>query len=318
MEHTLLVLTTLIALLGFVQQPDGLEKQQQANSQQQLEQICKSIKSGEIKNPPAQLAAACQTLEEEAKKNLSTGIAKVLPVNQFVVDPSILTVFVLGTCLACIYMVFFFGRRLQTSVYIRDSLIEGAKQQELRILLRELHDRAMEGPLDPTNAPPETYGPTAQLWEPDKFRSLKMTSSDWGIPGEESDEDKLRREKREEEDRLRQEAARKWESEERARYETLRQQAEKEALERAEKKVPRSIDISLLGGGFAFLLEFSTVIVIIFTLLILGILHTLEGKEISTILAAIAGYVLGKASSGVKQAEAAKQSESSASPVPRS
>jgi len=68
-------------------------------------------------------------------------------------------------------------------------------------------------------------------------------------------------------------------------------------------KVPSTIDISLLGGGWAFLLEFSTVIVIIFTLLILGILKALEGKDIATILAAIAGYVLGKASSGTKQQE---------------
>lgn len=45
------------------------------------------------------------------------------------------------------------------------------------------------------------------------------------------------------------------------------------------------------------------VIVIIFTLLILGILGTLEGKEISTILAAIAGYVLGKATAGTRQQE---------------
>ena len=77
-----------------------------------------------------------------------------------------------------------------------------------------------------------------------------------------------------------------------------------EAAKRAEKKIPSSIDISLLGGGWAFLLEFSTVIVIIFTLLILGILETLEGKDIATILAAIAGYVLGKATSAGKQEKA--------------
>jgi hypothetical protein len=57
------------------------------------------------------------------------------------------------------------------------------------------------------------------------------------------------------------------------------------------------MDISLLGGGFSFLLEFSTVIVIIFTLLILGLIGSLGGNEISTILASIAGYVLGKATS---------------------
>jgi Na+/H+-dicarboxylate symporter len=58
------------------------------------------------------------------------------------------------------------------------------------------------------------------------------------------------------------------------------------------------MDISLLGGGWSFLLEFSTVIVIIFTLLILGIASVIQGKDIVTILASIAGYVLGKATSG--------------------
>lgn len=315
MQYILLILTTLLSFLSFAQQPAEQEKQPQAKSRLQLEQTCESIGSGEIKNPPKQLVATCQALEEEqAKENPTTDVTKNQSLSQSVIDPSILSIIVLATCLGCIYMVFFFGRRLQTSVYIRDSLIEGAKQQELRILLRELHDRAMEGPLDPANPPPESYGPIRQLWEPDKW--AKAVSPGW-LPSNESDEEKHRREKREEQEHLQREAAKKWESEERVRYETLRQQAEKQALERAEKKVPRSIDISLLGGGWAFLLEFSTVIVIIFTLLILGILHTLEGREISTILAAIAGYVLGKASSGAKQLEAAKQSESPVSTATR-
>ncbi|HEY6250780.1 MAG TPA: hypothetical protein VI685_12535 [Candidatus Angelobacter sp.] len=71
--------------------------------------------------------------------------------------------------------------------------------------------------------------------------------------------------------------------------------------------------------GWAFLLEFSTVIVIIFALLVLGILETLDGREIATILAAIAGYVLGKASGGAKksQEEAASQSSTSTTLVSR-
>jgi len=195
-------------------------------------------------------------------------------------------------------MVFFFGRRLQTSAYLRDSLIEGAKQQELKILLRELHDRALEGPLDPMNPPPNSYGSTRRLWESDKYAG--NYEDDW-IPHNETPEAKEDRLKKKEERRRIHEAEKKWETEERVRYETLRQQAEVEATKRAEKKIPSSIDISLLGGGWAFLLEFSTVIVIIFTVLILGILSILDGKDISTILAAIAGYVLGKASSAAKQ-----------------
>src|SRR5262249_24726801 len=202
------------------------------------------------------------------------------------ISPSVLAVIVLTACLTCIWMVFFFGRRLQTSAYLRDSLIEGAKQQELKILLRELRDRAMEGPLDPRNPPPDGYGPTRRLWDPDN----------WGLVKPKSDyDDYFRRdetqEQKEERLRLKQEgkgeeerrlaAERNWELEERVRYDALRQQAEVEAAKRAEWKVPSSIDISLLGGGWSFLLEFSTVIVIIFTVLILSILKTLDGKDVS-------------------------------------
>jgi hypothetical protein len=198
-------------------------------------------------------------------------------------------------------MVFFFGRRLQTSAYLRDSLLEGAKQQELKILLRELRDRAMEGPLDPQNPPPEGYGTTRRLWEADRYGS-SAKSAYWGRSNE-TPEQKAERLSEEQRQHQLETERKTWESEERVRYEALRQQAEKQAAMRAEKKIPSSIDISLLGGGFAFLLEFSTVIVIIFTLLILGIQKTLEGKDIATILAAIAGYVLGKATSATKQSE---------------
>lgn len=220
--------------------------------------------------------------------------------NQLTIDPSILSIFVLVTCLLCLYMVFFFGRRLQTSCYLRESLIEGAKQQELKVLIRELQDRAIEGPLDPKAPPPDGYGRTAKLWEPDKYES--DATSSWHPP-DENPEDREERLKREDGERERQSSFRKWELEEKLRFETLRQQAEGRALELAEKKIPSSIDISLLGGGWAFLLEFSTVIVIIFTLLILGILGVMKGQDISTILAAIAGYVLGKATSGAGQME---------------
>lgn len=223
----------------------------------------------------------------------------------FKIDPSVLTVLVLLTCLVCIWMVFFFGRRLQTTAYLRDSLIEGARQQELKVLLRELHDKAMEGPLDPRQPPPDGYGRTALLWESDKYgEDYVRARASVGYSTNETTDEKAERLEQEEEQRRKLAEFRKWELDERSRYETLRQKAEVIALQSAKKKIPSSIDISLLGGGWAFLLEFSTVIVIIFTLLILGILGILEGKDISTILAAIAGYVLGKATSGAKPAEA--------------
>lgn len=229
----------------------------------------------------------------------------------FALDPTILAVCVLAACLTCIWIVFAFGRRLQSSAYLRDSLIEGARQQELKVLLRELRDRAIEGPLEANSPPPDGYGPTARLWQPEIY-GVSKTSSPYSY-GSESAEEKERRLEEERQQRVQEEAFRKWEAEERERYEAARQKVEKEALRRAKNKVPSSIDISLLGGGWAFLLEFSTVIVIIFTVLILGILKILEGKEIATILAAIAGYVLGKASSSTKQVERKPDSPAAAS-----
>jgi hypothetical protein len=221
--------------------------------------------------------------------------------NEIAIDPSVLTVVVLVTCLTCIWMVFVFGRRLQSSAYIRDSLIEGAKQQELRVLVRELRDKAIEGPLDPRFPAPDGYGSTRRLWESERY-SGEMSDDSWH-PANETESERTERLSKEEKRRQQLNEFRKWEFDERVRFEKLRQEAEVAASNRAAKRVPSSIDISLLGGGWSFLLEFSTVIVIIFTLLILGILKTLEGKDIATILAAIAGYVLGKATSGSRQQE---------------
>jgi len=208
-------------------------------------------------------------------------------------EATILIIITLAACLACIWMVFFFGRRVQTSAYLRESLVEVAKQQELKALLHELYDRAVSGPLDPTDSPPDEFGPPAQLWTEHIYVPYqeRLGREPYG------DESQKEREKRLEA----LEKCKAWEIAERERYGKLHQEAETKAQERAKKRIPKSMDISLLGGGWAFLLEFSTVIVIIFVLVILGILGTLEGREISTILAAIAGYVLGKATTGARQ-----------------
>jgi hypothetical protein len=203
-----------------------------------------------------------------------------------------LVVVLLAACITCIWMVFFFGRRLQSTAFLRDSLVEGVRQQELKPLLRELTDKAMEGPLDPAHPPPDAFGPTAQLWAPKGiWVEYSDRLSDRRVSGTESDEARQERHQALADCQA-------WAVAEHARYEALRRAADAEALKKAEKRVPRSMDISLLGGGWAFLLEFSTVIVIIFSVLVLAILRTLSGQEIATILAAIAGYVLGKASAG--------------------
>ncbi|GHO61859.1 hypothetical protein KSC_007510 [Ktedonobacter sp. SOSP1-52] len=211
------------------------------------------------------------------------------------IQSAILAVVMVIACLTCIWMVFFFGRRLQTSAYMRTFLLDSVKRQEMQSLLRQLHDRAATGPLDPNFPPPPKFGNIGQLWEDGKWVSYEDRFGDQraSLTKEDEDEEKKRL------DILGR--CRTWEQEERKRYADLSKQAEAEALKRAEQIVPQAMDISLLGGGWTFLLEFSTVIVIIFTLLILGVLGSLEGKEISTILAAIAGYVLGRTTTATTQ-----------------
>ncbi len=65
-----------------------------------------------------------------------------------------------------------------------------------------------------------------------------------------------------------------------------------------------SVDLSVLRGrGTEFVLEFTTVVVIIFAAVILGILQILDTQQIGTLLAAIAGYVLGRATTRTKDSE---------------
>jgi hypothetical protein len=68
---------------------------------------------------------------------------------------------------------------------------------------------------------------------------------------------------------------------------------ENEAANYAKSIVPNHISLSEQFGPY-FYIEFGTVIVIIFALLYLALLNAIEGQDVATILAAIAGYVLGK------------------------
>jgi len=56
---------------------------------------------------------------------------------------------------------------------------------------------------------------------------------------------------------------------------------------RAEKLLP-TMDVSSFGGGWVFVLEFTTIIFIVFAVLALGLLGVLKSEPIATILAAIA------------------------------
>ena len=71
-------------------------------------------------------------------------------------------------------------------------------------------------------------------------------------------------------------------------------EAKKEAHTRA--RLAMDVDFSVLKGrGPEFILEFTALVVIIFAAVILGILKILDTQQIGTLLAAIAGYVLGRA-----------------------
>ncbi|MBV8937870.1 MAG: hypothetical protein JO095_18990 [Alphaproteobacteria bacterium] len=223
---------------------------------------------------------------------------------------AVLVIAALSACIGCIYMVFFFGRRLQTSAYLRDSLVSAMKHEDLRNRLRELDERRQTGWLDPAKPPPPGFEFMAPSIWADLAGSGRVAQAatpaaeEYGLPNETEEqrkqrEDRIRRRKEEEERRVA--PFQKWAEEERARYLAAREAAEKEAQERANKMVPESIDISLLGGGWSFLLEFSTVIVIIFVLLCLGLMGAIASKDTTTILASIAGYVLGRASSAAAQ-----------------
>jgi hypothetical protein len=117
-------------------------------------------------------------------------------------------------------MVFSFGRRLQTAAYLRDSLVEGVRQQELKPLLQELHEQAMGGPLDASKQPPPEFGNVQQLWNQGvwvDYGSRLSRSID-----EESEPEKAKRLEALKECRA-------WEIEERERYAKLREAKEQEA-----------------------------------------------------------------------------------------
>jgi hypothetical protein len=204
-----------------------------------------------------------------------------------------LALFAILACLICIWLVFIFGRRLQLSASTRSILVQSLAKQEFEALYRDLVAEATRGPLDPKDQPPSEFGPLAQLYD-DNFKSYKDRFSEPPISfskdDKETDEERTTRLNTLEE-------CEEWEKRERLRFAERKNNLEIQAKENAERNVPQSMDISLLGGGFSFLLEFSAVIVIIFTLMTLGILEVLDGKDITTILASIAGYVLGKAGS---------------------
>jgi small-conductance mechanosensitive channel len=77
----------------------------------------------------------------------------------------------------------------------------------------------------------------------------------------------------------------------------IEDQIEKDAEDFANSILPSTVSFSEQFGPY-FFIEFGTVIIIIFTILGLALLGIIGGQESVTVLATIAGYVLGKTTSG--------------------
>lgn len=101
------------------------------------------------------------------------------------------------------------------------------------------------------------------------------------------------RDRREEERKIRERYREAYEEEQLRLYREELLRERNAARERARALVP-DIDVSSFGGGWIFVLEFTTIIFIVFAALALGFVAVLSSEQIGTILASIAGYVLGK------------------------
>lgn len=99
----------------------------------------------------------------------------------------------------------------------------------------------------------------------------------------------------------RQERARAEEAQREQEYNELVRGRRQTARQEAEILVPLSLSVAGMDITGTFFIELTAILTIIFGILILGLLGVLGTREISPILAAIAGYVLGKTTSGQGQ-----------------
>lgn len=242
--------------------------------------------------------------------------------NNTSVNPTIdivtLAALALGACLVCLYFVFNWVRKLQLQSHLRTTLVQGAARIRRDALNNQLEEDAWMAPLDSDNNPfpeeAEKIGLKHSIWLmtpevqigylrlPEPFIPQPCPEEIRNDPEELKKWQEAEKKRREEWEKMNARvesgisAFKEWAADEQDIYNARMEENSRKALEKAEGDVPKTMDVSILGTGFSFILEFSTVIVIIFAVVVLGILGILEGKEISTILAAIAGYVLGKVS----------------------
>jgi hypothetical protein len=80
-----------------------------------------------------------------------------------------------------------------------------------------------------------------------------------------------------------------------AEHKAKLRQIYEQAVQEAESLVPASLTVAGMGINAAFFIELTAVLTIIFGVIILGLVGVLESGQIGPILAAVAGFVLGKA-----------------------
>lgn len=100
----------------------------------------------------------------------------------------------------------------------------------------------------------------------------------------------------------------------------LRSEAIHRCTMEAKKESERAmgaIDLStVMGRGPEFILQFTAVVTIVFVVLALGLVSKLDSQQAGTILAAIAGYVLGQATSRREPRESSTDKSSSQETIP--
>jgi hypothetical protein len=163
----------------------------------------------------------------------------------------LLSVGALVALLLCIYAVFFFGRKLQSDAYRRASLVEAVTAQEKENKCNALESVKRFRPLDEEKNPLPEAGKYDQWYFWDHQQEL------FDLP----DKPKPDATKEETDDWEKKQALAVWGRKEllifRQKLEEIEEDKDRKIRTVADKFVPKAADISVLGGGFSFLLEFS-------------------------------------------------------------
>lgn len=217
----------------------------------------------------------------------------------------ILVLAALAALLLALWMIYKYVNKVHTDKMQRDFLLDAVKSQRLNNLMT----------LTGTRAPDEYYNP--KYLEQQKIDIENQLKSAQKRLNELANKDERTKVETAELTQL-QDTCRDYEYELNSFYATdkieklksewdekmldfNKKQAEflEEAKSFAEAIVPKSLTISGLKITGSFFIELTAILSIIFGIIILGLVGVLKSAEIAPILAAIAGYVLGKTTTGL-------------------